>query len=63
MKQPQEWELEVLGLLVNVNEGGTGEHLKSIRRILPITKTKMKWNVVAQQSVKMLKKMAPQSNS
>ena len=63
MKQIQEWESEVLGLLQAMNEGGTGEHLKAIRRVLPITKTKMKWNVVAQRSVKTLKKTAPQAKS
>lgn len=63
MKQIQEWELEILTLLAEMNEGGTGEHLKAIRRVLPITKTKMKWNVVAQRSVKTLKKTAPQAKS
>jgi hypothetical protein len=63
MKQIQEWEMEILGLLQAMNEGGTGEHLKSIRRVLPITKTKMKWDVVAQRSVKTLKKTAPQAIS
>jgi F-actin capping protein alpha subunit len=63
MKQITEWELQVLGLLAAMNEGGTGEHLKSIRRVLPITKTKMKWDVVAQRSVKTLIKTAPQAKS
>jgi hypothetical protein len=63
MKQITEWESDVLGLLAALNEGGTGEHLKSIRRVLPITKTKMKWDVVAQRSVKTLKKTAPQAKS
>jgi hypothetical protein len=64
MKQITAWESNVLGLLAAMNEtGGTGEHLKSIRRVLPITKTKMKWDVVAQRSVKTLKKTAPQATS
>ena len=63
MKQIMEWELHVLGLLQAMNEGGTGEHLKAIRRVLPITKTKMKWDVVAQRSVKTLKKTAPSAKS
>ncbi|KAG7360211.1 F-actin capping protein alpha subunit [Nitzschia inconspicua] len=63
MKQITAWELEVLALLAAMNEGGTGEQLKSIRRVLPITKTKMKWDVIAQRSVKTLKKTAPQAKS
>jgi capping protein (actin filament) muscle Z-line, alpha len=63
MKQITEWESQVLALLASMNEGGTGDHLKSIRRVLPITKTKMKWDVVAQRSVKTLKKTAPQAKS
>lgn len=63
MKKITEWELQVLGLLAAMNEGGTGEHMKSIRRVLPITKTKMKWDVVAQRSVKTLIKTAPQAKS
>lgn len=63
MKQITQWESDVLELLAAMNEGETGEHLKSIRRVLPITKTKMKWNVVAQRSVQTLKKTAPQAKS
>jgi len=63
MKQIMEWEMEILDLLATMNESGTAEHLKSIRRVLPITKTKMKWDVVAQRSVKTLKMTAPQAKS
>jgi hypothetical protein len=63
LKQITSWESDVLALLAALNEGGTAEHLKSIRRVLPITKTKMKWDVVAQRSVKTLKKTAPQAKT
>ncbi|KAG7350567.1 F-actin capping protein alpha subunit [Nitzschia inconspicua] len=63
LKQITAWESEVLAVLAAMNEGGTGEQLKSIRRVLPITRTKMKWDVIAQRSVKTLKKTAPQAKS
>ena len=63
MKQIMTWEMDVLNLLKTMNEGGTGDHLRAIRRVLPITKTKMKWDVVAQRSVKTLKSTAPQAKS
>jgi hypothetical protein len=63
MKQIMTWEMDVLNLLKTMNEGGTGDHLRAIRRVLPITKTKMKWDVVAQRSVKTLITTAPQAKS
>ena len=53
-----EWEHEVLGLLVAMNDF-VSDNLRDIRRILPITKTKMKWDVVAHRNVKTLDKTKP----
>jgi hypothetical protein len=39
------WEHDVLGLLASFHDL-VGDNLRSIRRVLPITKTKMKWDVV-----------------
>lgn len=47
------WEHDVLDLLATAQEEAPGS-LKKIRRVLPITRTKMKWDVVAQRSVKTL---------
>lgn len=52
-----EWEHEVLSILKGLHELST-DSLKSIRRVLPITKTKMNWEVEAQRGVKHLKKTA-----
>jgi hypothetical protein len=49
------WEHDVLSILASMHETST-DQLKRIRRVLPITKTKMKWDVVAQRSVKTLMK-------
>lgn len=51
------WEHEVLDILASMHETSSSQ-LKRIRRVLPITKTKMKWDVVAQRSVKTLMKSA-----
>lgn len=51
------WEHEVLDIFGLMHETSS-DHLRKIRRVLPITKTKMKWDVVAQRSVQMLKKTA-----
>ena len=53
-----EWEHEVLGLLVAMNDF-VSDNLRDIRRILPITKTKMKWDVVAHRNVKTLSATKP----
>lgn len=51
------WENEVLDIFGLMHETSS-DHLRKIRRVLPITKTKMKWDVVAQRSVQMLMKTA-----
>eukprot|EP00980_Cylindrotheca_fusiformis_P001752 scaffold405_cov132-Cylindrotheca_fusiformis.AAC.4 len=48
------WEHDVLDILASMHETSTSQ-LKRIRRVLPITKTKMKWDVVAHRSVKTLR--------
>lgn len=52
-----EWERHVLGILKGVHEL-TADSLKQIRRVLPITKTKMNWEVEAQRGVNFLKQTA-----
>ena len=52
-----EWERHVLGILKGVHEL-TADSLKQIRRVLPITKTKMNWEVEAQRGVAFLKQTA-----
>jgi hypothetical protein len=56
------WETEILGILASMDSVAS-EQLRTIRRVLPITKTKMKWDVVAHRSVNTLKKTAPESRS
>lgn len=63
VQQIMQWELEILGIMESLNESVTADQLRSIRRVLPITKTKMKWDVVAHRSVKTLKKTAPETRS
>lgn len=58
MDQITAWEREVLGLLASFHDL-VGDNLRSIRRVLPITKTKMKWDVVAHRNVKTLEKTKP----
>mmetsp|Transcript_24044 Transcript_24044/g.58843 ORF Transcript_24044/g.58843 Transcript_24044/m.58843 type:complete len:236 (-) Transcript_24044:116-823(-) len=53
VNQIQNFEQKVLETLAEMHEAVPGS-LKKIRRVLPITKTKMKWDVVAQRSVKTL---------
>ena len=47
------WENEVLGSLTEAY-GNVGPNLKAIRGILPITKTRLNWNAVAQRTVRTL---------
>mmetsp|Transcript_29297 Transcript_29297/g.79298 ORF Transcript_29297/g.79298 Transcript_29297/m.79298 type:complete len:246 (+) Transcript_29297:409-1146(+) len=63
VEQITKWETIILGILESMNDSISSDHLKSIRRVLPITKTKMNWNVVAHQSVNTLKKSAPEARS
>ena len=56
------YETEILGILASMDDVAS-EQLRTIRRVLPITKTKMKWDVVAHRSVKTLKQTAPESRS
>ena len=55
LQQIIQWEHEVLSHLNYVQEV-VPESLKSIRKVLPITKTKMNWEVEAQRGVQYLKK-------
>lgn len=57
------WETIVLGILESLNDSVSTDHLKLIRRVLPITKTKMNWDVVAHRGVKTLKQTAPEARS
>jgi len=52
-----EWEHEVLSILKGLHDL-SADSLKKIRRVLPITKTKMNWEVEAQRGVKHLKQTA-----
>jgi hypothetical protein len=56
--QITKWEHEVLSLLAAMHDF-VGDNLRDIRRILPITKTKMKWDVVAHRNVKTLHATKP----
>lgn len=56
------WETEILGILASMNTVAA-QQLRTIRRVLPITKTKMKWDVVAHRSVKTLKETAPETRA
>jgi hypothetical protein len=50
-----EWELELFNELSSLyDEGEMESKLRQIRRILPITKTRFKWDAAAQASVKLL---------
>jgi F-actin capping protein alpha subunit len=55
LQQIIQWEHEVLSQLNNVRDV-IPENLKTIRKVLPITKTKMNWEVEAQRGVQYLKK-------
>eukprot|EP00536_Pseudo-nitzschia_multiseries_P007416 jgi/Psemu1/304923/fgenesh1_kg.175_\ len=63
VEQIMKWETIILGILESMNDSISTDHLKSIRRVLPVTKTKMNWDVVAHRSVNTLKKTAPESRS
>lgn len=63
IQQIQSWETILLGILATMNEDVSAEHLRSIRRVLPITKTKMNWDAIAHRSVKTLKQSAPETRS
>jgi len=63
LQQIMKWETIILGILASMNDDISSDHLRSIRRVLPITKTKMNWDAVAHRSVKTLKKTAPESRS
>jgi len=63
VEQIMKWETIILGILASMNDDVSSDHLRSIRRVLPITKTKMNWDAVAHRSVKTLKKTAPESRS
>lgn len=52
-----QWEHEVLSILKGLHDL-SGDSLKKIRRVLPITKTKMNWEVEAQRGVRHLKQTA-----
>jgi hypothetical protein len=58
MDQIVAWEHEILELLTSYPDL-VGDNLRSIRRVLPITKTKMKWDVVSHRNVKTLEKTKP----
>ena len=48
MKKVQAWEdKEVMDKLADMYERMNNEYLKSLRRVMPITRTKMDWNVMA----------------
>ena len=48
VKQIQAWEdTEVMDKLTDMYERMNNEYLKSLRRVMPITRTKMDWNVMA----------------
>jgi len=63
VQQITQWETIILGILASMNEDISSDHLRSIRRVLPITKTKMNWDAVAHRSVKTLKQTAPETRS
>ena len=63
VQQIQTWETIILGILASMNDNISSDHLRSIRRVLPVTKTKMNWDAVAHRSVKTLKQSAPESRS
>lgn len=52
-----EWEHSVLSVLKGLHDL-SADRLKKIRRVLPITKTKMNWEVEAQRGVRHLKQTA-----
>lgn len=63
VEQIRTWETILLGILETMNDSVSSDHLKAIRRVLPFTKTKMNWDVMAHRSVQTLKKTAPETRS
>jgi len=63
VQQITSWETIILGILASMNDEVSSDHLRSIRRVLPITKTKMNWDAIAHRSVKTLKQTAPETRS
>lgn len=63
VEQIRTWETILLGILETMNDSVSSDHLKAIRRVLPFTKTKMNWDVIAHRSVQTLKKTAPETRS
>lgn len=63
VKQIMKWETIILGILESMNDSISSDHMKSIRRVLPVTKTKMNWDVVAHRSVRTLKQAAPDARN
>jgi hypothetical protein len=63
VQQIMKWELIILEILESMKDSVTSDHLKSIRRILPITKQKMNWDANAHRSVKTLIKTAPDTRN
>lgn len=61
MDKIKEWDHEVLDLLKSFHDQ-VPEGLRSIRRVLPITKTKMKWDVEAHRNVKTLVLTKPEQD-
>ena len=63
VQQITKWEMIILEILASMKDSITSDHLKSIRRILPITKQKMNWDANAHRSVKTLMETAPDTRS
>ena len=54
--QIKEWESEAIEALQNIYGDEMDGTLKSIRRVLPITKQRLKWDIIAQKAMKDRKK-------
>merc|ERR1711920_1124454 len=48
------WECEIMSKIQNVHENMNDGILKSMRRVLPISKTKMEWNIQMHRMVNCL---------
>jgi len=53
VKQIGDWEQEVVDSVAELYDS-MGEKLKSLRRVMPVTRTKMEWNVLSHRMVKLL---------
>mmetsp|Transcript_30629 Transcript_30629/g.45326 ORF Transcript_30629/g.45326 Transcript_30629/m.45326 type:complete len:262 (+) Transcript_30629:44-829(+) len=65
-RQIQEWEMELLDALRDMYRRMGDEMLKSMRRVMPLSRTRMDWNVQPHRTVKSLNtfvKEATKSNS